>query len=101
MLTNRSTPDATSRQNVRNAIGQIESGVSNGEIDLRTLITEFDFFAEHGAPEQVAIAKVHLARSAVKLGELMPRLHVLLDKIKEAAGAKAMSIAESPVVMNL
>ena len=96
MQANRSTPDETCRQNLRNSVGQIESALMNAQTDLRELVTEFDFMAEHGAPEQTVAARVDVARRAVKLQELLPRLQELVDKIKKLAGEKAVRVAESP-----
>lgn len=101
MQIRRAAPDETSRQNLRNFIGQIEAAISNAHMDLATIVKEFDFLTENGTPEQIAIAKLDVGRGAVRLETLIPSVQALLDTIKKVAGEKAMGIAKTPIVFNV
>lgn len=96
----QATPDNTSVQNLRNSIGAVEAAHSNSEIDLRQIEKEFEFLTENGSPEHVAAAKYNVARCAIALDRLMPRLQSLLETMRKLAGEKALGIAAAPVKFN-
>jgi ribosomal protein S20 len=98
MRTQNATSSETLRQYLRNAIAQIEAGVETSERDLREVVKELDFLTSHGTPEQAASAKLDVARQAVKVEQLLPRLRTLADEIEFATGEEALRMAEAPVV---
>lgn len=85
------------RQNLRNSIGMIYSGISNSELDLREVIKEFQVLKEHGSADEAAVAKVDIAHRALLIEQYITRMKALFEALKAEAGEKAMTVARAPI----
>ena|SRR5664279_1278503 len=91
-------PGADARQNLANAVGQIESEIRNATQALREIGDELDFLKAHGQAERLVMAQTDVARrGGVVLERAMVLLQNLLLRIKESAGETAMETAAAPI----
>lgn len=91
-----SAPDGTARQDLRNAIGQIEGEYDHLRQALKEITSEFEFLKEENVVERLAEGRLQVGQWGVRLEAVIPKLQTILDGIHELVGPKVMERAAQP-----